>query len=190
MPREQELARLLERIAASDRAAYGLLFEREHLALGQFFVRLCRCPARAEDLVQNTFITIWRYRRNFAARGRATAYLYRVALNQWRQGCRLDSRRSEVLNEYGRRRSHIAEPAADHRAELRELREWVWQAIERLSVPQREVFLLHRCEGLSCPEIADVMDENVKTIESRLRLALEKLTRWLRVRAASSEREV
>lgn len=187
--RERELSNLLKRMASGDRAAYGLLFERERSALETFFIRLCRCPSRSDDLVQNTFVTLWRYRDNFTARGKATSYLYRVALNQWRQWCRQENRRHDVHRDFECTVPPRVVPAPDREAERDDLKEWVWHSITQLKPPQREVFVLHRFEGLSCPEIAEVLDENLKTVESRLRLALSKLTRSLSARRAGSGRE-
>ena len=64
--------------------------------------------------------------------------------------------------------------------ELTERRREVWRAIDALPEPQRQAFILHRFEELSCREIAAVTGEPVKTVESRLRLALAKLTGMLK----------
>ncbi|MGE3167003.1 MAG: RNA polymerase sigma factor [Planctomycetota bacterium] len=110
------------------------------------------------------------------------AYLYKVALNEWRRCAGRDRRRRESLTRLGS--SELS--GEDSIGPLRSLEELerqraVWLAIERLPTPQREVFLLHRFEGLSCCQIADVQGEKRKTVESRLRLALLKLTETLRL---------
>ena len=94
--RERELAELMLRMSRGCNRSFARLFDREQRAMHHFFVRLCRCPNRAEDLLQNTFLSLWRYRENFEARGKASAYLYRIGFNQWRQSCRQENRRQAL----------------------------------------------------------------------------------------------
>ncbi|HHI82071.1 MAG TPA: RNA polymerase subunit sigma, partial [Rhizobiales bacterium] len=51
---------LLKRIASKDRSAVQVLFARHHLALYRFLVRLVRNEAVAEELVNETFVEVWR----------------------------------------------------------------------------------------------------------------------------------
>ena len=63
--RNEILSGLLCRLAGNDRGAMQELFDRERSSLFRYFVRLGRCEALAEDLLQNTFMSLWRYRSNF-----------------------------------------------------------------------------------------------------------------------------
>ncbi|MCI0652590.1 MAG: RNA polymerase sigma factor [Planctomycetes bacterium] len=174
------MARLLLRIADGDHGAMEALFAQESLALFGFFARLCRCEHRAEDLVQSTFLSLWRYRRSFAATERPAAYLYSVALNQWRRTSGREAQdRGVVLRAIDGAARGAAEPVDG--VEREEARDRVRRAIDALPAAQKEVFVLHRFEGLNCREIAAACGEPLKTIESRLRLALLKLTEKLRL---------
>ncbi len=179
-PGDESLDRLLARIADGDAVAMEALFVRERASLRRFFIRLCRCEARAEDLLQNTFLNLWRYRESLRGRNSAAAYIYKVALNQWRQSYAAEQRRRTA--QAGCAAERAAEPsgAGDCPLEEAERRRSVWRAIESLPEAQRQVFLLHRFEGLSCREIAEASAESVKTVESRLRLGLKKLADSLR----------
>jgi RNA polymerase sigma-70 factor (ECF subfamily) len=179
---EPSLCRLLARIAEDDPEAMVELFEQQRGPLMRLFYGLCRCPATSEDLVQATFVALWRYRRNFSGDGSASAYLYRVAVNQWRRANARERRTKESFQEFAASRVRDLATEPEDPVARDETKTAVWQAIEELPSAQRETFVLHRFEGLSCPQIAETTGKPVKTIESRLRLALEKLTEKLQKR--------
>ena len=88
------------------------LFARERSSLFRYFVRLGRCEALAEDLLQNTFMSLWRYRSNFREGIKGPAYLYRVALNEWRQNHGREKRRQKTLETRVRERELAESPQA------------------------------------------------------------------------------
>lgn len=178
--REDRLTLLLRRIAGDDAMAMQELFLLERASLHRLFLGLGRCSSLADDLVQNTFLGLWRYRANFQARGSAAGYLYRVAIHQWRKGLARERQRRTMWKELN---DEVAEPRTQHDASAslasRETVQAIWAAVDELPEVQREVFVLHRYHELSCPEIAAATDTNLKTVESRLRLALQKLSQRL-----------
>lgn len=176
---------LLDRVAGGDEQAMTALYERERSKILRLFLRLGRCEHLAADLLQGTFLSLWRYRRAVRRRRSGPAYLYKIALNEWRRTAAREKRAREgwavASDEKRTAESSAAEPP-ERAIVAEEERAAVRREIERLPDEQREVFVLHRFEELSCREIAEATGESVKTIESRLRLALLKLTRQLEVR--------
>jgi RNA polymerase sigma-70 factor (ECF subfamily) len=177
---EATLSSLLPRVARGDEEAMQGLFEECRGPLTRFLFRLCRSPEQAEDLVQETFLRIWRYRAGFRGTGKAKSWIYRVALNEWRHSFKKIMKRDGMSEE-------LVEDPEDRNAVRpedglvgEEVGAQVRAAIEGLPEEQRTTFILHRFEGLSCREIAEVDGTSRKTVESRLRLALEKLTWKLR----------
>ncbi|MFN0056964.1 MAG: RNA polymerase sigma factor [Planctomycetota bacterium] len=159
------------------------LFAQHHAALLRFFVRLCGCRATADDLLQSTFLKLWKYRRNYQGTGNGRTYVYQVALNQWREFGTRAGRARRLLERWLRVSSDhrcVTAPEDAPAIDRAEDRQRVWRAIDKLPSAQRIVFVLHRIEELSCREIADITTESVKTVESRLRLALMKVTGDLR----------
>lgn len=177
--REENLTRLLLRIATGDAPAMQELFLQERSSLHRLFFGLARCASLADDLVQSTFLGLWQYRANYRGRGSAAAYLYRIAIHQWRRSLRREIRGKDSWADLSRDFEESTPDDASTDLERKETMQRIWIAIDDLPDEQREVFLLHRYHGLSCPEISTSTDVNIKTVESRLRLALIKLTRSL-----------
>ena len=157
------------------------LFEVAQGPMMRFFFRLCRSAEQAEDLTQNTFLKLWSYRGQYRGTGQAKSYIYRIALNEWRNGFTRERRRNALKEEWHQDMEPEENTSPSSRIEAEETRVQLMAAVEALPDGQRETFILHRFEGLNCREIAESQGYPQKTVESRLRLALEKLTRRLRM---------
>lgn len=182
---ETTLSQLLRRLAAGDREAVTPLFIEARGPLLGFFYRLCRSTDQAEDLLQNTFLSLWRYRVGYRGIDSARGYLYRVALHEWHRSSqrarRIASMTEPMLEEP--RETLTKSPTEGMESDETTVR--VRSAIGALPDAQREAILMHRFEGLSCREIAAITGESIKTIESRIRLALLKLAEKLKVRGGT-----
>src|SRR6476661_2071927 len=64
-----------------DVSRLGILFERYHLALFDFLSRMTGNAGVAEDLVQDVFVRVLKYRATFRDEGRFETWLYRIARN-------------------------------------------------------------------------------------------------------------
>ena len=153
-------------------AKLGLLFERHHAALFDFFCRTLGDRAAAQDLVQEVFIRILKYRRTYRDAGRFETWMFHIARNVRTDHVR--HRRPEQLTD------DTPEPAADSptpaaRAEsaqdLRRLR----RALMRLPDDKRELLVLARYRGMKHDEIAAVLRVEVGTVRVRLHRALKEL---------------
>ncbi len=73
---------------AGDDDAYGELVRRRQGPVRQLFRRLCRDPALADDLAQQTFLQAWRTVDTLKAPGAFSGWLRRLAINVWLQRIR------------------------------------------------------------------------------------------------------
>lgn len=159
-----------------DRPAFHALFKSERDRTFRFLLRLTRNHADAEDLLQESFLTVWRKREQFEGRGSAGGYLRRTAYHLYLNRRNRDERRAALTPLNGK---PLSEPPADLRVERREavefLVERVREALAHLPEPARLVFVLFRFEGLTCAEIAELTDTHLKTVETRLLRATRAL---------------
>src|SRR5215510_2868326 len=72
---------LMLAVRAGDVSQLGLLFDRHHRALFDFFARMTGSRAIAEDLVQDVFFRILKYRATFRADSRFKAWMFHIARN-------------------------------------------------------------------------------------------------------------
>ena len=69
----------MQAVRDGDVAKLGPLFERYHIPLFDFLARVTGDQTAAEDLVQDTFVRILKYRSTFRDGGRFETWLFRIA---------------------------------------------------------------------------------------------------------------
>src|ERR1044071_3548026 len=70
---------LIGRIAGGDKLAMQVLFARHHVRVYRFVLRLVGEPSRAEDLISEVFLDVWRQADRFEARSRVSTWLLAIA---------------------------------------------------------------------------------------------------------------
>lgn len=154
--------------------AFEKLYRANYPRLVSFARSFVRDDDLAKDVVQETFVSVWRRRSKLGESGSIRAYMYKVVRNK-----SLNALRNEGLRSV--RQSEFAEESAGERvdavdsidaAALRSrMDDWISQLPDR----QREALLLSRYEGLSHAEIADVMNVSARTVNNHLVAALRTL---------------
>lgn len=163
---------LLSRYCSGDRDAFTEFYQRHRNGLYGYALALTADVADAADLAQETWLALVRKPQAVAAAGNARAYLYRSLRNRHIDSLRKRSRERRAIAE-GVPASPLIVPRDELMASERAAE--VDAALRSLPAEQREVVLLKIYGGLTFQEVAAVLDENARTVESRHRLALNKL---------------
>lgn len=161
------------------------LFEREGSNVLRFLLRLTRNRSDADDLLQETFLTVWRKREQFEGRGAVEGWLKRTAWRTYLNSRTLRERRARLsLLDSERRDAAAQEEAADAALEQRDALAFMSQkirgVIDELPEHSREAFILFRFEGLTCSQIAQLTDTPLKTVETRVARATKQVAERLR----------
>lgn len=174
---------------ALERPEFRALFLEQRDPLFRFLVRLTRNASDAEDLLQETFLTVWRKRALFEGRGSAAGFLRRTAYRLFLNQNERDTRRSGLEPQVHGERSALAleqeqngDPSVRHEHDetVGFLVRRVTDTLELLPEPTRTAFVLFRYEGLSCAEVAEVQSAPLKTVETRIARATQLLAEKLR----------
>ena len=149
------------------REAFGELFARYRQPLYGFFRRRLSNAARADDLMQETFLAVIRARVCYEPRALVRTYLYSIALKLVSAERRWQSRRPDA-------------PLTDQTANPPpcDAAVWIGQALNKLEEMDREILMLREYEELSYAEIAKLLHLGLNAVRSRLfraRLALKNL---------------
>jgi RNA polymerase sigma-70 factor (ECF subfamily) len=175
-PARTEDPELLRQIAGGDRAALRTVYQRVAPRAMAVAMRILKDRAEAEDVVQETFVELWKRAARFdAERGTVNAWL--VTMTRSRALDRLRARQSSARAVAGASNEPDAgltqfstETADDRRDRVR-----VAEALESLPTEQRQVIELAYFEGLTQSEIATRTGEPLGTVKTRVRLAMSKL---------------
>ena len=129
--------------------------------------------ALAEDVLTNTFVRVLRAKRPFDRRsGSEKAWLYTIALNLLRDHGRRKAAEGRALEQAART---APDANADPGLRAVEDRDSVQRAMRALTTVEREAIALRFGAGLTAPEIAELTDQRLTTVEGRVYRALRKL---------------
>lgn len=173
---------LLIRGAAGDDNAFRTLVERWQGRVFGFLVRMLGSEAEAEDMAQETFIRMCKSAGTYRDEGRFASWLFRIAGNLARSRARRRKIVQFISFDPSEHDVPVA-PEADRDVQLRELREALRRALEKLPKRQREAFVLRYDAQRSHAEIARELDTTVSAVETllhRAKAALrEPLGEWI-----------
>jgi RNA polymerase sigma-70 factor (ECF subfamily) len=151
----------------------AVLFERHHIRLYNFFLRLTAERPLSEDLVQEVFMRILKYRGSFRGDSKFSTWMFQIGRN-----CLIDhlrARRPEVSIDEVWEQEPSPLPLPEERAESEQEADLLARAMERLPLRKREVLLLSRFQGLKYEEIAGLLACSVQSVKVQVHRALKDL---------------
>jgi len=175
---------LISQTRAGEDRAFAALMRRHKPALYGFVRRYVGDADAAVDVVQESFVAAWRALGRFDGRRPFAVWLRAIALNKCRDRGRRRTVRRLILGEKDdqspeARAQPDPAPTAEAQALTAERRATLRRAIDRLPQKLKEPLLLTYFDELSQQEAADVLGVTVKTIETRVYRARQRLAGWL-----------
>ena len=179
-------SQVVQRFLDGQERAFGELVSRYDARLLNFVYRTVGDRERAQDLVQETFVRVYRHLHRFDQSKKFSTWIYTIAGNLAKNELRNRSRNPLVLFQTIKKNWD-----ADHRPlewedestkpdELfrkRHLKEKVEDAVKELPEHHRLVFVLRELEGRTYEEIAEITETNLGTVKSRLNRARNNFAR-------------
>jgi RNA polymerase sigma factor (sigma-70 family) len=168
-------SRIMKDVQEGEVEKLAILFERHHLSLYNFFLRLTGNGAASEDLVQDVFVRILKYRSSFQAQGPFAVWMYQIARNAHIDHIRkrrdkdtlpLDDQWAEAVS---------PEPPPEAALEFRRDRILIRKALDSLPEKKREVLLLSRFQDLKYREIAEILGSSEAAVKTIVHRSLKEL---------------
>ena len=183
---------LIQKIASKDQGAFKALVNRYQALVINTCYHLLGNRQDAEDVAQEVFFQVYKSVKKFRQEAKISTWLYRIAVNRSLNFIR-DKKRSGWLKSLSSlvegEQQEVAEvPASDAdrpdvALEKKERNVMLQKAIDSLPGKQKAAFVLHKYEGLSYQEIAEILHRSLSSVESlihRAKLNLQrKLVRYL-----------
>ena len=177
---------VVKRFLEGEQRAFGILVDRYDNRLVNFVYRTIGDRERAQDLVQETFIRVYRHLHRFDPTKKFSTWIYTIASNLAKNELRNRSRNPLVYFQTIKKKWE-----ADHRPlewednsykpddlyRKRHLRKVVEKAVSELPEHHRVVFVLRELQGKTYEEIAQITAVNLGTVKSRLNRARNNFAR-------------
>ena len=134
----------------------------------------------AEDVVQDALIQVWRHLPELREVRALRSWLMRIVVNQCISFKRRVARSTAFIRQTmaNQETDILAQVADDHKGRME--RDWdLAEAIKNLPVKQRTVIVLHYYNGMTLPEMTQVLQTSENTLKKRIQAALANLRRTL-----------
>ncbi len=178
-------SKLLERLKAGDEEAFAAIVDRYSAQTYRIARTITGNRQDAEEVVQDTFMTVFRKIGSFEGRSAFPTWLYRITVNTAMMKVRRGKERAEedlerwlpVFDAAGQHLEFVEDWSANPEKLLlqQERRDAVRQALPTLPAEYRAVVALRDLQGLSGEEVAEILGLSLPAVKSRLhraRLAL------------------
>jgi RNA polymerase sigma-70 factor (ECF subfamily) len=167
---------LIQRCQQGDAHACADLYQRWCAAVYRLAYGILRQELDAEEVTQDAFVYALSRIKNYdPSKSAFRTWLYTITISRSRNRLRRKWLPTIELSEWSETETSEAERPPEDMAAIKVERERVWGAIGQLSPRLREAVILRYFESLTFPEISEILNCPAKTVQSRVRLAHEKL---------------
>jgi RNA polymerase sigma-70 factor (ECF subfamily) len=164
---------LLLAIAAGNRGALEELYLGYQRRLVRFLSRFTQCHENIEEIINDTFMVVWRNANDFRCASQVSSWIFGIAYRTW-----LNSTRRHKNHSAARSFDDCQEQTVDPVLET-EIQDWVMHGLSRLPDEQRLAVELAFHMGHSLMEIAEITGAPIGTVKARMFHARQKLRQHL-----------
>lgn len=162
-------------VKAGDLDRMSLLFERHSRALYGFLFHMTSRRDVSEDLVQNVFYRMLKYRHGFTVNSHFSGWMYHIARNELKD----HFKRRGAAEQYDQLDDHEERIGdgllLDERLENKEARQGLSKAMLKLNEQDREILILSRFQELKYAEIGDMIGITPGAVKVRIYRAMQEL---------------
>jgi len=164
---------IMEAVKTGDLQQASLLFDRYHKRLFNFLARMAMDRELAEDLTQNVFLRMIKYRNSYREGAKFQSWIYQVARNVFSDHYQTIKNRKSEFVDVEKMGDRMAD--SDETSMMDEQERLLHRSMAMLSEEQRELLVLTRYQQMKYEEVATIMDTTVANIKVKVHRAIAKL---------------
>ncbi|MBC7848172.1 MAG: RNA polymerase sigma factor [Chitinophagaceae bacterium] len=177
---------LIDRLKKGDESAFKLIVETWQDMVYNTSLGIVQHSEDAEDVAQEVFVQVYESIGQFKGDSKFSTWLYRIAFTKSLDHIRKKKRKKRfaflqslfgINDEEVRHQPDFHHPGVS--MENKEKGAVLFRAIEKLPDNQKTAFTLHKIEGLSYQEVAEIMESTVSSVESLMHRAKGNLKKIL-----------
>ena len=167
---------IMEAVKSGNLQQATLLFERYNKRIYNFLARMTLDRALAEDLTQNVFLRIIKYRSSYREGARFQSWIYQIARNVFSDHYQTNKNRFSDFVDVEKIRDRMPDNEDSEQQDEKEL--LLHRSMARLTEEQREVLVLTRFQQMKYEEVAVLLDTTVANIKVKVHRALIRLREY------------
>jgi RNA polymerase sigma factor (sigma-70 family) len=159
------------KVKTGDLDRMGLLFERHYKPLFGFLYRMSSDKENSEDMAQNVFLRMLKYRHTYKGDGEFKTWMYHLARNVLNDFHKSQSKRSdsEIKDNL------LSEDTTQVNIEKNEQVQLLNTALSKLGDEHREILILNRYQELDYKEIAVILNISEANVRVKIHRAMTQL---------------
>lgn len=159
---------------AGDHRIFEKIFNHYHGILYRYAFSILRCKEESEDIVQTSFIRLYRFRQSIQNAEGLYPYLFVITKRLIARSFKTVVEKLE-LSQIDQNEDRLRAPSTQQQIYGEELHKILLQCVEGLPIKQREVYRLNKLMGYSYEEIAVATGRSKKTVKNQLISASKKI---------------
>ncbi len=164
---------IMEAVKGGDVQQASLLFDRYNKRLFNYLARMTFDRDLAEDLTQNVFVRLLKYRTSYKEGLKFQSWIYQVARNVFADHYQSSQNRKNSTMDIEDVGDELLEPGAGR--EQQDQERLLIRSMAMLNDEQRELLVLTRFTGLKYEDVAVLMNTTVANIKVKVHRAIGKL---------------
>lgn len=168
---------MIKAMGDGDMEVFHLFYQETARPVYSFILSLTKSPYEAEDVMQETYLTVWTKADSYKPQGKPLAWVFTIARNLCYMRFREQKMHADVaLEDLAEKEEGECfaplEQAADRKVLL--------DALEKISQEERQIVLLHAAAGMKHREVAEALEMPLATVLSKYNRSMKKLQEILR----------
>jgi RNA polymerase sigma factor (sigma-70 family) len=163
---------IMQNIKNGNLPEMSVLFERYHLRLFNFFLKMGLKRDISEDLTQNLFYRLLKYRNSYKEGNSVRSWIYQIARNLHADYCNQQKKKDDLFMQAEIVSGEITDESDSYGEDEYEKLD---SAFSRLSDNQKEILVMSRYQGLKHAEIAAITNQSVPAIKVAIHRAIKQL---------------
>ncbi len=164
---------IMEAVKQGNLQQVSVLFERHHKAVFNFLAKMAMDRELAEDLTQNVFLRIMKYRNSYQEGKRFQSWLYQVARNVFSDHYQSNKNKYSKTMDVEKVKESLEEKT--EWVDQTEREELLHKSLRLLANEDRELLVLTRFQQMKYEEVAVIMETSVANIKIKVHRAIARL---------------
>lgn len=164
---------VMNKVKSGNVKILAILFERYHIKMYNYFLRLTGDKGVSEDLTQDVFFRILKYRGTFRRESKFTTWMYQIGRNihfdylkKYKNELPLEEQWTEEI---------AAETRPEQKTQEEQEAEFLHRALSRLAPAKKEVLVLSRFQGMKYREISILLGCSLSAVKVQVHRAIKDL---------------
>lgn len=164
---------IMEAVKNGDLQQASILYMRYHQRIYNFLARMTMDKEQGEDLAQNVFLRLLKYRKSYKEGMRFQSWIYQMARNAFSDHYQKHKNKGDQFLDVEQISDRVSTAHED--MEQSEKEELLNRSMDLLSDEQRELLVMTRYQHMKYEEVATIMETSVANIKVKVHRAIGKL---------------